>query len=394
MTNFLNKKYNGVLYFIILSFFFCCFLVSPLLSFFGIIILFAIVEVRNKSFRYPLTVLAFFSGAVIYSSRVVGNIYGDDFANEYYPLYNGIYKGEGILDGDFGGGVEIGLSSYFKLLSIILPHLSESGVMLSVSLLCTMLFYFWIEFFLFKDYKLKNETLFLASVLLFFGYFVTTQLMRQAISTVFILYSLSYWDRGCKFKSVISICIGGIFHLTAIPLVFIFHILMGENRKLKIWLVGIFFAFGFLFTTVLKIISGSGIFFGVVSKFLYYLTNTESGFATAYYWKLLLPVIIISFFISKDESPKLKSLLFYGVMSYLCLIEIPFASDRVFMLMNIYLLGGIVFVAFSKFLNGFRLVVISLCIMRFILLGPYYNFECGNTVLCLWGAYPWLGSFL
>lgn len=382
------------IYFLIIAFFIVCFLISPLLSFFLIIIFLILVKIEDFTLRAPLVIMAFVSGCLIYSSRVVGNVYGDDFANEYYPLYENLYKGHGIFDSEFGGGVEIGLSIYFKILTLILPHLSPSIVMFSVSMLCAVLLYIWIEVFFFKENIVENKTLLLASVLAFFGFFVTTQLMRQAISSVFILFAISYFNDKKILISGIFVIIGCIFHLTVLPFSLLYYILMYSSKKKKLIVLSSFFVFGVLFSVILSVIASSGLFFGIVSKFLYYLKNTQSGISTAYYWKILIPMIFLSFLFSKNNLKSLKSLLLYGLLCYLCIVSIPFASDRVFMLLNIYLLGGVVYMAFGKILNCYKVILILFCVFRFFSQGPFYDTECTNTALCLWGSYPWVGSLL
>lgn len=369
-------------------------IISPLIAFFFIALVLIFINIDDVRIRAPLSILGLLSGVAIYSSRLVGNIYGDDVANEYYPLYQDMVNGGDIFDSGFGGDIEFGLPLYFKLLGLIFPHLDENGVIFCVSLLCCLLFYIWIEYYFFKEIEIKNKSLLIASIMVFFGFFVITQLMRQAISTIMVLYAISSYRQGCRDKSVIYLFLGSIFHLTAIPLALVNYIFFYGNHKKKIMISVAFVLFGLLFVNILKLVSGSGIYFGVLSKFLYYLRNTSNGIDTAYYWKILIPLFMVSLFFVKKQHKVFKWFLFYNLIGYLSLIQIPFASDRCFMLLNVFLLGAIFYFSFERIIGVYQILLLLFCIFRFIQLGPLYPTQCGETVLCLWAEYPWFGSFL
>jgi hypothetical protein len=368
--------------------------ISPLITFCLVAVILTLLNIDDVKIRAPFSILGLLSGVAIYSSRLVGNIYGDDVANEYYPLYQEMVNGGNVFDSGFGGNIEFGLPLYFKLLGFLLPHLDENAVMFSVSALCSVLFYIWIETYFFKEIEIKNKSLFIASIVLFFGFFVTTQLMRQAISTVMVLFVISNYRQGKKGKSIIYLVLGSIFHLTAIPFALINYIFLYGTHKKRIIISFAFVFFGMLFISILKLVAGSGIFFGVVSKFLYYLKNTSNGIDTAYYWKILIPIFLVSLFFVKKQNEMFRWFLFYSLIGYLSLIQIPFASDRCFMVLNVFLLGAVIYFSFERIIGVYQIILILFCIFRFIQLGPLYPSQCGGTVLCLWAEYPWIGSFL
>lgn len=368
--------------------------ISPLIAFCSVSIIMILLNIDDVKIRAPLSILGFLSGVAIYSSRLVGNIYGDDVANEYYPLYQEMVNGGDVFDSGFGGNIEFGLPLYFKMLGFLMPHLDENAVIFSVSALCCLLFYIWIETYFFKEIEIKNKSLFIASIIVFFGFFVTTQLMRQAISTVMVLYVISSYRQGKTGKSIIYLTLGAIFHLTAIPFAMINYIFLYGTHKKRIIITFAFVFFGLLFISILKLVSSSGLFFGVVSKFLYYLKNTNNGIDTAYYWKIIIPVFLVSLFFIKKQNEMFRWFLFYSLIGYLSLIQIPFASDRCFMLLNVFLLGAIIYFSFERVIGVYQIILILFCLFRFIQLGPLYPSHCGASVLCLWAEYPWIGSFL
>lgn len=389
-----NLDYKIILIIIIVFFFTVLVIISPLIAFFFIALVLILLNIGDIRIRAPLSILGLLSGVTIYSSRLVGNIYGDDVANVYYPLYQDMLIGGDFFDSGFGGGVEFGLPLYFKLLGFFFPHLNENGVIFAVSSLCSLLFYIWVEGYLLKEIKIKNKSLFIASIIVFFGFFVTTQLMRQAISTIMVLYFISSYKQGAKAKSLIYLFLGTIFHLTAIPFALMNYIFLYGHHKKKIIITVFFVFFGLFFISILNLVSGSGFFYGIVSKFLYYLHNASNGIETAYYWKILIPLFVASLFFAKKQHNNFRWFLFYSLIGYLSLIQIPFASDRCFMLLNVYLLGAIFYISFERIIGVYQILLILFCIFRFFQLGPLYPTPCGGTVLCLWSKYPWVGSFL
>ncbi|HBM3174942.1 hypothetical protein CDA56_10315 [Klebsiella michiganensis] len=383
---------------LILIFFIIMFIVSPVLSFFGLIVFFSLIRIDERLIRFLFAMLALISGVAIYASRFVHPVElgGDDFSNQYYPLFKSLSSGASIFSSQFGGGVEFGLAAIYKVIGFFNPTATYWEIFFIVSFLCVFLYYIWFERFIVSRLSGRDITLCLASALLFFGFFITTQLIRQALSSVFILYSLSYLSEGNRKKAYICCIIGCIFHITALPFVFLFYQLMHGKKKIKIIIVGCFIAFGVLFSVFLGVMSSGAVSSIIASKFLYYNQNTDSGIASAYYWRILLILCVVYFFFSKrnDENDSYKSLLYYGTIIYICLINIPFASDRTLMVLVIFYLGIVVYHAFYKIKHVYVLIIIALSIYRIITLGPYYDTNCHEAALCLWSSYPWYGSLL
>lgn len=389
------KQKIGLL--LVFFFFVFTFLISPVISFFGIIIFFSLIQVNHIGIRFSFAMVAIISGTAIYASRFVHPVElgGDDFSNQYYPMFQSLVTGDGIFSSRFGGGIEFGLAAIYKIIALLVPNAKYWQIFFVISFLCVFLYYIWLEKFIFVRLKKNEISLCLASALLFFGFFITTQLIRQALSSVFVLFSLSYLSEGKKSKGYIFCLIGCIFHLTALPFVFLFYNLMYGKRKTKLAIVISFVVFGLLFSVFLNFISSGAVFSVIASKFLYYKQNTTSGVSSAYYWKILLLACGGTYFFSdKNSNNDFKSLLYYGTIVYISLINIPFASDRTLMILVIFYLGVIFFFSFYKIKKIYKLIVIALCIYRILTLGPYYDTNCHNAALCLWSSYPWYGSLL
>lgn len=394
-SKYLNHSYiEGKVYFIILFFLLCVFFVSPIFSFFIIIALFSLVKVDSIFLRLPLVILMIASGAAIYASRFVHplGLIGDDFYSEYYPLFQSVSHGEGVFSSGFGGGAEFGLAVIYKIISIFLPGADYWQLLFITSFFCAIIYYVWLERFILSRLEGKDLTLCLASAFLFFGFFVTTQLIRQAISSIFVLYTISYY-KDCQYKKAFLACfIGSVFHITAIPISFLFYNLMYGSKKRKLIIVIFFVLFALFFSLFINFVASGALFSVLASKFLYYSYDSTSGFSTAYYWKILIFILMISlFFYIRDGWSEYKSLLIYGIMVYFCLINIQFASDRTLMPFVVYILGVVVFFSFYKIRKIYSCIIILLCIFRVITLGPMYNFNCQEQALCLWSSYTWLG---
>lgn len=394
----LQDRQKQIALMFILIFFVLMFMVSPVLSFFSLIVFFSLIRIDERFIRFLFAMLALISGTAIYASRFVHPVElgGDDFSNQYYPLFKSLSSGDSIFSSKFGGGIEFGLAAIYKIIGFFNPTATYWQLFFIVSFLCIFLYYLWFERFIVPQLSGRDITLCLASMLLFFGFFITTQLIRQALSSVFVLYSLSYLAEGDRKKAYMCCIIGFVFHVTALPFVFLFYQLMYGKNKTKIFIVGCFIFFGILFSVFLGVMSSGAVSSIIASKFLYYNQNTDSGISSAYYWKILLILCIVYFFFSKrsNEHDIYKSLLYYGTIIYICLINIPFASDRTLMILVIFYLGIVVYNAFYKVKNIYVLIVIALSIYRVITLGPYYDTNCYDSALCLWSSYPWYGSLL
>lgn len=376
----------------IFLFFIFCSISSPLLGFYISLSFLALVGF-SFPYRLPICIIAIITGSLIYSSRILGFVSGDDFFNQYYPLYQSIGNPQMADTQTFGGGLEIGLYVFFYIIKNIYSG-GQEYVLFCITFFCLALFYIWIEKFFVKTIEPSKRSLCIASAIAFFGLFVTTQLTRQAISTVFILYTISFFTQGDKKKSLAALIIAGTFHLTALPITAVIYIYMyGNSKWKKITLFSIMF-FSLFFYALVKIIAHANIFMGIASKFLYYVDHNSASLSNAYYWRHLIVCSLLSLYLFSKNHKEYKNLIIYGTISYLSLVTIPFASDRTMMPLTIYLLGIIVFLSFYKISNIYRYLLVIYCFFRFFQLGPFYDYKCTGAIYCLWGGYNWYTSFL
>ncbi|WP_164880242.1 hypothetical protein, partial [Klebsiella michiganensis] len=123
---------------LILIFFIIMFIVSPVLSFFGLIVFFSLIRIDERLIRFLFAMLALISGVAIYASRFVHPVElgGDDFSNQYYPLFKSLSSGASIFSSQFGGGVEFGLAAIYKVIGFFNPTATYWEIFFIVSFLC------------------------------------------------------------------------------------------------------------------------------------------------------------------------------------------------------------------------------------------------------------------
>lgn len=363
---------------------------SPLISFYFIIFIFIFTNVDFAT-RFPLSIIMVISGAMIFSSRELGVVTGDDFYNQYYPLYLNILNGGHVFTNEFGGGVEVGLAFFFKVISISGIR-DPSYVLFCISFFTLFLFYLWLELFAFENIE-NSKTLLIASTFAFVGLFTITQLTRQAMAMVFVMYAISFFYRGRYLYFTISLLLGVLFHLTAIPIFVITYVFMYGTISNKNKIAIVIILFSLLFHFIVAKIVGSGLFWGVQSKFAYYEYN-DLATQSSYYLRHLVVSSIILLVLNRKEilNNRYLSLLLYGTVAYVALLPIPFASDRMLMPLTTYLLGFVICLVFNRVSILYKLLLLTYCIFRFIQLGPAYDETCRNAIFCLWYSYPWLGT--
>jgi hypothetical protein len=132
----------------------------------------------------------------------------------YYGVYQGLFDGDTSQLFVFAGGIEIGLPVIFWVCSHLLPELSPNGLMLVLTLLSSALFLCWVELVFYRRERPQPGPLLIGAALLMFNVAYTTQVARQFLSLVILLYSFSATTR---WRSLAFLCLAASFHLTAIP---------------------------------------------------------------------------------------------------------------------------------------------------------------------------------
>ncbi|WP_334092643.1 EpsG family protein, partial [Helicobacter typhlonius] len=178
----------------------------------------------NTHYRILLSLTLVFNIAVIYSSRLYFNIatdFDDDFSR-YYQNYLDIYDNISGAMFVWGGGFEIGLPLFYKLLSLFLPKLIPQYLLFFTALGATSLFYIWCEYYGTKWVKPHQKAALIAFAC-FIGIFLESLgLTRQCFASIFLLFG--FFAHTKRFKILFFACAIG-FHLSSILIIVLFYTL-------------------------------------------------------------------------------------------------------------------------------------------------------------------------
>jgi hypothetical protein len=365
---------------------------SPLLGFYCSLMYLAIQGYSLRILRINVAIIAIVSGAFIASSRNALVVLGDDF-NINYSVYQLMQDGGSIFYHEFSGGIEFILPLYFKIIGFLFDIENPVYVFFSVTVLCLTLFYIWLEMYGLKGIDSDKKALCVAASLGLFVLFSSTQLMRQMISTAFVLYAVSFWFEKKKVSFVIFFALAIFSHLSAALLFFVITILMGDNKPRKYMVLLVSAAFVSLFTVFLSFITGSNLLGAATYKFNYYASTDLSGFNLDSFFKFLVIMWGAALIFRSKNNEKWNSLLFFGGALYVIFLPLPLASDRMLMLMVSFLPGFLMFISFYRATLLFKVILIAFFALKILLLGPLYN---GGALegMELWKSYPWFNKDL
>ncbi len=354
-----------------------CSFFSPLITLTLVLIILVLFSKVLLDFtRQLLSVIFIYSGSIIISSRKTFATVSDDFST-YYSIYNSIYKnGFENLSDYLSSGLEIGLPIIFWIYGKIFPFFSPSNLIFVNSLVIGLLFIYLIEKRIFVELRINDKALLLASVLLFFSFPQTSQLVRQMFSSVFILYAVFSNN---KYKTILWFLVASLIHLSAIPIYIMIKFIF-KWPKIATSIVCIILG---LYSTLIVFLGNSGIEY--FSRLNYYLKIDESGKSLLI--PLLTIIILIIFLINnylwKDENiNKFKYLFFVFAAITLFLMNYTLISLRVGLLYQGFLIGFFLYLGYQRFNYLYKLLLLLLIIFQFKVLinssgpmGNWYKFD-------------------
>ena len=184
---------------------------SPLIAYIsGLLFLLLLTARLYRVVRVGAAIVTILSGASIWASRTFGANLSDDF-QQYYEIY---YQ---IDHGHFTTGVipvyEVALPALFKLVSLTLPSLTPSGLMFVSTTVAGLIMLLFLERFGLREFSAEKKGYGVAMVFLFFSFVMVTQLTRQMLSSVLLVYlffeTRPLWKRG-------ALVVASLFHVTAV----------------------------------------------------------------------------------------------------------------------------------------------------------------------------------
>ncbi|HDS1115698.1 EpsG family protein [Pluralibacter gergoviae] len=338
---------------------------------------------------------SFITGSKFYAS---GNI-GDDFGGLYYKLFIWIWQGETIFFKDFSGGAEFFLPLYFKIIQLFFGFIKPQFLLVAVSFPILLMFYVWLELFGLKKIPTGYKGICIATSLALFAFILTGQYMRQEFGSVFLIFALSFYFEKKYYKSFAFLFLACIAHLTSIIIFPLFIILMSNWKSLKNSLVISSLLASVFFSTLIIILSNTGVL-GVASYKLLFYANGDAGvngLAFPSFAKFLLPCVFFAmfFFSSEEEHIKYKSLLVYGTFCYISLSLVPVLPNRLYNLLGAFYIGYLFFLSFYKEIRLLQLIMllyISYRIYATIYTFDYHIMGFSGASQGLWYSYDWSGS--
>lgn len=393
----LNARESG--YYFFLAFVVVLLLISLIISpdvslYLGIGIL-TFVNLDLKIYRSCVALFLIVSGALMFASRATGLSLGDDFYHVYLPVINSLEMGSSVFQPYYSSGVEFILPIIFKtILSIYSVFFnnnpSEPDLLFIFTFSIAALYYVWMERFFLKNIE-GNKSLCLAMGFLFLNFFVMGYMIRQAWSTIFILFALGYFSEGKINRAVLFSLLAIFTHLSAIPIIIIFYTYTYRDKLAKNIVLGIILFISLAFSFVRDYILSSGVL-GVATYKMQFYDTDQSDAAHSFVYHFIL-LIFLAFFSLDEKYTKLKSLIIYGGISYFLLMPIPLASDRILMPFTSFMLGGVLFLCITKYQKLVQAIIFPYLIIRFLRFGPLHVFGgVYSDPYSVWYTYSWFGS--
>lgn len=373
-----------------------CF-ISPLLAWIIAMLILAVgSSVLNRSNRRILGFTVIFAGSLTIASRQVFESTSDDLI-QYYAVYQYLSGGGDVTAiVCFGDGFEIGLPLLFLALSFFFPKAEPSLVIFFVSFICGLLFLSWLEKYGMKEVEPAKRSLCLATALIFFSFFMTSQLTRMMIAMLLVLYAL--YEKNILI-SALFVVMGTAFHLTALPI----YILCKMSFKypvitfLMVSITALIFVRSF--SSILSLYSEGSLDYIGTGKLAYYPPMNKSfakadlytkGFAKAdlSVLKYFVFLIIIYVLIPVRDNVKAKWKYFVLTFSaiYFVFLPLPGTSLRTTLILNSILLGYLIFLGLKKHNK-----VLTAGVITFIFYRVIRQFAGDETGFDIWNAYDWIG---
>jgi hypothetical protein len=325
------------------------FAISPIFSF--ALAGFLLINLREDTpppVRWMLAMLVLLSLSLMVGMRSLDPADSNDI-DVYFDIYQNIASGDLDMLTAFGSGFEVALPLLLFTWATILPPLSLNGLMFCLALTSSLMFMVWIELTFYAGKNLKLPALLGISILMLNVYY-STQLTRQFLSLIMLLYAFSatgFWRR------IFYIAVASTFHLTALPF---FAIYLLARRGWTGWL-GIILAALLLRQYFVQLLSAFDVLpEAVAEKLVYYVDNTAEFTAAdlvSMRMMLLLGVVSLVVFIASrfkldaPTRPWLAVPWITGVIQFL-LIPIPLASLRATLLIHSIVPGLVAY----KMLSG------------------------------------------
>ena len=249
-------------------------LLFPLASFTAAAVLLVnLPEGTPAAARRALIVVLAFSMALMTGARPLDPAASNDI-DGYYLIYEDLRRGDLSEIMHFGGGFEVTMMGLFLLWGALLPKLTPNGLMFCLALTSALIFAAWVELTFYGKEDRRRGPALLAVCVFMLNLYFSTQLVRQFLSLVILLFAFSAANR---WRALAWVLLSSSVHLTG-GLFFVAYLL--AKRGWKGWLVilGIAIMVRVYFADLL--VAFDILPEVVAEKVKYYVENDEEGTAS------------------------------------------------------------------------------------------------------------------
>jgi hypothetical protein len=304
-------------------------LVFPMASFaLSAFLLINLPDYTPRAARIALAAVLGMSLAMMTGARPLDPANSNDI-DGYYVIYQELAAGDLSFLGHFGAGLEFALPALMLLFVALLPELSVNGLMFALALTSALMAMVWVEVTFYSNSKARRPAL-LGVCLLMLNLYFSTQLVRQYLALLMLLYAFTAHGRG---KQALFVLLATSFHLTALPFVGIYLL---ARRGWPGWLAIIAIALFLRLYFTQLLVAFDVLPQAVADKLLYYVDNTEEALATDLgSLRMIFLIAVVSLLVVMEKrgrpAPAVRPWLAVPWLAgavHLVLLPIPLASLR------------------------------------------------------------------
>lgn len=301
--------------------------------------------------------------SMMMSSRPVSGDGSDDLLG-YYDLYLEYSSGDFERLFQFGGGLEVTLPFLFCLWGLVLPPLSPNGLMLCLTLTSAVLFWLWVETTFYGRRRPAADAALVGAALLLFNVYFSTQLARQFLALVVLLYACTATTTP---RRLVFLALAMSFHLTALPF-YLAYLLVRRGRTGVLALLALVLLVRLYFPVLLSLLDVLPD--AVVDKLAYYVDNnaeyTDSDLAAL---KLigLLAIVSLMAIVAQRFRPGAAGAWhaapWLAAVVHVLLLPIPLASLRTTLAVHSVVTGVIAYRIVTERHRGLLLAVLNVLLL-------------------------------
>jgi hypothetical protein len=360
---------------------------SPIVAFYlGIATLLAGSTLLDRRSVRWIGFICAYSASVSAASRMTFD-QSDDFTR-YYQGYLEILSNGWSAIGVYGS--EVGLPFVYEVLALTGMR-SPLVPLFAVTMISVTVFVIWVDKFGSLHFDAERFGSVMAMSLLFIDFVMSTQLTRQFLSSVFLLYAISVTG----WRSMAWLLVATLFHQTAVPIYLLVRLVLHFRWRM----VYALFALGVLLLIYFETLLRYGLGFDlsvleVGAKLLFYVgayDDIVQGVGINVAEIRFVALNCFAALLARKHMPKgWPELMFCVAILYVLFLPFPMVSYRLFLLFGTILTGYIL--SFVTFRTGWApITAVASVFICWKLAGQVLSRNTG--VFALWDKYDMIGYF-